>query len=274
MFSLFLSAQPSQHIECQADQRYLNLYLIRHGETHWNAVKPEALVQGSSDIELNKNGIDQAQAAAKIVSDFMSRSENGDFEFYTSPLKRAAKTAEIIGAEIELTPKIENRLTAGGWGVCEGKPVSYRKTFHTDETGRYRGKGIEGKDFQGNPYQDWTKMNTIDRWKYQSIPQADSLWETAQKMKGVFETIQGSNALICTHQENIIAFRLFCQLDEIESLRQNGDFDAIHELESKRPVKNCEIHQVTYDRETKQFTYKGKVDISSENREQKEKKSS
>src|SRR5439155_20607152 len=99
---------------------------------------------------------------------------------------------------------------------CEGHPLSYRKTYHTDDTGRYRGNGTEGTDCHGAPYRNWKEMGTVERWKYQSIPGAASLWDTAQKMKAAFETIKGTDALICTHQENIIAFRLFCELDGIE----------------------------------------------------------
>lgn len=65
----------------------LKLYLIRHGETDWNK---EFKIQGSSDIELNEYGRELA---------FITREGLRHIPFdiaYTSPLKRAKETAEII----------------------------------------------------------------------------------------------------------------------------------------------------------------------------------
>ena len=62
------------------------LYLIRHGETPWNRDK---IFRGSFDIELNKNGRAQAgQVAVALESVKIDAA-------YTSPLLRAAETAQI-----------------------------------------------------------------------------------------------------------------------------------------------------------------------------------
>lgn len=63
------------------------IYLIRHGQTDWNA---EGKNQGHTDIELNKNGVMQA---SELATQF--KNINLDIVF-SSPLKRASKTAEII----------------------------------------------------------------------------------------------------------------------------------------------------------------------------------
>lgn len=60
---------------------------IRHGETDWNK---ENIFQGHNDIPLNENGKKQAQLRANSFSlEHFS-------EIFTSPLKRAKETAEII----------------------------------------------------------------------------------------------------------------------------------------------------------------------------------
>lgn len=67
--------------------------LVRHGETDWNR---HGRLQGSSDIPLNDTGRAQAREAAHRLS---SRSWD---VLVSSPLARAAETADLIGAELGL----------------------------------------------------------------------------------------------------------------------------------------------------------------------------
>ncbi len=65
----------------------MKLFMVRHGQTDWNL---EHRSQGRTDIPLNTTGI----LPAKEVRDRLA-GEKFDI-CYASPLKRAAKTAEII----------------------------------------------------------------------------------------------------------------------------------------------------------------------------------
>lgn len=67
----------------------MKLFLIRHGQTDWNI---KGKIQGSHDIELNLTGIKQAEELSnKILEDKYKFSK-----IYSSPQKRAIKTAEIL----------------------------------------------------------------------------------------------------------------------------------------------------------------------------------
>ncbi len=66
----------------------VKLFLIRHGQTLWNE---EGRYQGDHDIGLTRLGIRQAKLAAK----YLSRVNFSNI--YSSPLKRAIDTANIIG---------------------------------------------------------------------------------------------------------------------------------------------------------------------------------
>lgn len=89
------------------------LYLVRHGETEWNAL---GKFQGSADIVLSSQGINQA----KYVSDRLK----GKFDFiYSSPLKRAYKTANMIAEESDLEVKILDDLREINFGEWEGLTV-------------------------------------------------------------------------------------------------------------------------------------------------------
>ena len=86
------------------------LYLIRHGETDYN----NALrFQGQTDIPLNQKGIEQAEKVAAFLKDVPLRA------IYTSSLKRARTTAEIIGRVKGLEPQETDALREMSFGIWE-----------------------------------------------------------------------------------------------------------------------------------------------------------
>jgi probable phosphoglycerate mutase len=86
--------------------------LIRHGQTDWNA---QRRLQGSSDIPLNDVGRGQARDAVAVLS----RQEWDTI--VSSPLGRAAETAELIAAGLGLTvARHVPELTERSFGPAEG----------------------------------------------------------------------------------------------------------------------------------------------------------
>jgi len=103
------------------------IYIIRHGQTENNKAK---LLQGRTDIPLNKDGIRQAEAAAKWFCDQQIRIDS----VYSSPLIRAVETAKIIALEAPLF--IEDRLIEMDYGPYEGmdltNPAPEVRVFFSD----------------------------------------------------------------------------------------------------------------------------------------------
>lgn len=89
----------------------MRLYLIRHGETDWNIVKR---LQGATDIPLNENG----EKLAKITAEGMK--EIPLDRIYTSPLKRAYRTAELICRDRRIPIIKEDRIREICFGDYEG----------------------------------------------------------------------------------------------------------------------------------------------------------
>lgn len=92
----------------------MRLYMIRHGETMWNALRK---IQGSADIELNQNGI----ALAKITGEKLL-----DVPFdlaISSPLKRAYKTAQLALGGRDIPIYTDDRLKEIDFGAMEGEAV-------------------------------------------------------------------------------------------------------------------------------------------------------
>ena len=92
------------------------LYLIRHGQTSWNAIKR---LQGQTDTEMTERGLKQARRNGRVLASVIS--DPARFEFISSPLKRARMTMEIVRGELGLETsgfRLDERLKEidyGGW---------------------------------------------------------------------------------------------------------------------------------------------------------------
>ena len=89
----------------------MRLLMVRHGRTNWNNLKK---VQGTADIELNDEGIKQAEITAELLE-----KENIDL-IITSPLIRAVQTAEIINTIHKCNIICDDRIIERDYGEFEG----------------------------------------------------------------------------------------------------------------------------------------------------------
>lgn len=89
----------------------MQIVLVRHGATDWNL---EHRCQGSSDRDLSEVGVRQAEDIAAQL-----RTENVS-AIYASDLKRARRTAEVIGQPHNLPVIIEERIRELDHGKLEG----------------------------------------------------------------------------------------------------------------------------------------------------------
>lgn len=96
-------------------QNPATLYIVRHGQTDWNAAFK---VQGQIDIPLNEIGEQQAQEAAEKLK---------DIEFaaaFSSDLVRAKRTAEIITLEKDIAVQVTKLIRERNFGVIEGEQLT------------------------------------------------------------------------------------------------------------------------------------------------------
>lgn len=85
------------------------IVLVRHGETDWNR---ERRFQGHADISLNEAGRRQAEALADLLAD------ESFGAVYSSPLRRAVETAEIVTARLGIAFEASDGLMevdVGSW---------------------------------------------------------------------------------------------------------------------------------------------------------------
>ena len=83
------------------------LAVVRHGPTHWNET---GIVQGRSDIPLSETG-------RALVATWQTPAEFADYEWISSPLRRAVETATILRGT---QPATDHRLVEMNWAEWEG----------------------------------------------------------------------------------------------------------------------------------------------------------
>jgi broad specificity phosphatase PhoE len=89
------------------------IILARHGETEWNV---EEIFRGRIDIELNETGAKQAA----LLAEYLSRIEIA--AIYSSPLRRALKTAGMVAGYHKLEVSIAPGLIDFDYGKWQGLP--------------------------------------------------------------------------------------------------------------------------------------------------------
>jgi broad specificity phosphatase PhoE len=161
----------------------MKLILIRHGETLWNK---EGRVQGTSDIELSDIGINQAGLLASSL-------KNQHIEaIYSSPLKRALQTAQMINEFHSLHIHTHKELMEMNQGIFEG--LSFKELMN------------DKKEFLKKWIADPASVK---------MPEGESLTELQDRAWKIVEHIisQGKNALVVSHNFTIAA--ILCHLRDI-----------------------------------------------------------
>jgi broad specificity phosphatase PhoE len=112
------------------------LILARHGETDWNR---DGRFQGHSDTSLNERGREQARALAEDV--------DGVEVIYSSDLRRAVETAEIVAERVGLRVNVDPRLRERSFGAWEGLTRTEIEASFREDFDRWRtGDGFGARD--------------------------------------------------------------------------------------------------------------------------------
>ncbi len=187
--------------------------LIRHGESVWNG---ERRIQGSQDPDLSPRGRHQADLLVARLRTHVSKRVAA---VYTSPLRRAAETAERIGGALNLPTVSEPDFREMCLGRWEGMTVSQIQAA-----------------FPG----------TYERWLQDPLafpaPGGERLEAFARRVVGAFERMQaaqpGADLIVVSHGGVIKA--LLCHvlgLDMRALFRIKQDNTAMNHVEVDADVR-------------------------------------
>ncbi len=149
----------------------LQVYLVRHGETQWNA---ERRIQGQSDSALTENGERQAWQVAGRARAL------GVAHIISSDLGRTRRTAEIIAEACGCDIIFDERLRELNMGVLERRKMD---TLTEEEEG-------------------W-RRRLVDGTPDGRIPEGESMQELSNRMHEALnacrELPEGSRPLLVSH---------------------------------------------------------------------------
>lgn len=97
--------------------------LIRHGQTEWNQ---EERFRGRADLGLTPLGMQQAQATAQRLAPWEIAA------VYSSPLRRALYTAQVLGDRVGLRVQTLEGLIDIDYGLWQGLSLAEAETRHKD----------------------------------------------------------------------------------------------------------------------------------------------
>ena len=159
----------------------MKLILVRHGETDWNA---QGRCQGFSDMELSDRGKDQVELLALSLKD-----EPLD-AVYSSDLKRAVETAEVIAGYHGVSVETDKNLREMNQGELEGL------TF------------VDIRERYAELLSDWTASPEKVR-----IPDGESLKEVQERawgsIQGIYKSHLDETVVVVSHNLTIIT--LLCK---------------------------------------------------------------
>ena len=169
------------------------LLLARHGETEFNV--PPQRFMGWTDEPLNDRGREQARALAVLVKD------RGLGAIWSSQLARARETAEIVGASVGVTPRVDERFAESHRGRWEGRAWADVEREEPEAWAAWR-RG--GADFR--------------------FPEGESLAEHQERVLAGLDSVRSGPepALVISHGGTIRA---------IAAARHPRGLDAFHELD-------------------------------------------
>lgn len=133
----------------------LRLYLVRHGQTAWNAT---GRIQGHSDVPLDEVGQRQAQQVAQWLGTRLRK----PIAIYTSDLMRASQTAQAIAHQVgaPLQPVME--LRERFWGAWEGLTTEEIQARYPEHHFTYLYDPLNGTPPEAEPMSDfWTRVRNF-----------------------------------------------------------------------------------------------------------------
>jgi len=203
----------------------IELYVVRHGETAWNA---EGRIQGHLDSDLTPEGRRQAEAAARLLKDRSIRF------LYCSNLGRAMKTAAVLSWHLKIDMIPRRDLRECSWGRWQKRTWDDLRRDYAEQMRQRQEHLYEFRPPEGESYHDAEKrVSSFVR-------------EIQQRHPGQTIAVVGHNMVnrVMMKQLLDLSFERSCTLrqhhTEVYRLRLNGREKTYELLKAEKEVPQPE----------------------------------
>jgi broad specificity phosphatase PhoE len=174
-------------------------YLVRHGETEWNAA---ARVQGQLDSPLTALGREHARTSGRLLARL------GVDAVFASPLGRVRETLAIVSEHVTATPVFDDRLMEWSAGAWSGE-------LYADLPHRWP--------------DEWAAW-TADRYSQRS-PRGENFVDLAARARSFVEAAKGSSAeriaVVAHGFFNCALAEVLLGLSSVETMRIRQSNDVV-----------------------------------------------
>jgi broad specificity phosphatase PhoE len=189
---------------------YPLVYIVRHGQTAWNA---EFRLQGQADTDLNALGREQATGNGRRLAELVGAPQ--EFDFVASPMRRTRETMERIRAAMRL-----DRL-------------AYRTDIRLIE--------VNFGDWQSFTFAELERQSpgasrsrALDKWNFQPPGEgAESYQMLLERVKPCFDELRGQT--ICVTHGGVMRtlFRFVLDMPEDEAANLEIPQNRVLKLEGR-----------------------------------------
>lgn len=222
----------------------IKLVLVRHGQSLWNL---ENRFTGWTDVDLSENGIKEAHEAGKALKD------NGyTFDIaFTSVLKRANRTLDIILEELNLTIPIKYsyKLNERHYGALQGLNKEETKNKYGEEQVHLWRRSVNVRppaltvDDPRYPLND-PKYSNLDK---NEIPLTENLIDTIKRVVPYYKSdiepiLKTNNVIVVAHGNSLRALIKYIDNltdEEVMNLEIETGNPIVYELdENLKPLRH------------------------------------
>ncbi|MER8545516.1 histidine phosphatase family protein [Mesorhizobium sp. M0684] len=190
---------------------YPLVYIVRHGQTAWNA---EARLQGQADTDLNELGREQASRNGRRLAELIDKPE--DFDFVASPMRRTRETMERLRAAMKLDPhayRTEPLLVELSFGDWQGFTFAELEANNPGSTRRRR----------------------LDKWNFQPPGEgAESYQMLFERVKPWFDALDRQTVCVTHGGIMRVMFRLVLGMSEQDAVSMEVPQDRVLRLDGRR----------------------------------------
>ncbi|MER8697876.1 histidine phosphatase family protein [Mesorhizobium sp. M1273] len=190
---------------------YPLVYIVRHGQTAWNA---EARLQGQADTDLNELGREQASRNGRRLAELIDKPE--DFDFVASPMRRTRETMDRLRAAMKLDPyayRTEPLLVELSFGDWQGFTFAELEANNPGSTRRRR----------------------LDKWNFQPPGEgAESYQMLLERVKPWFDALDRQTVCVTHGGIMRVMFRLVLGMSEQDAVSMEVPQDRVLRLDGRR----------------------------------------